>query len=136
MKREGPGVALTAAAVLFLLQAGQSAAKPFLTGPTVGFMLLGYRLDGPIEMVAAWVHALLMLILAYGIWRLKRYALWFLAAYTPYVLLNLVLFSLRHELHPPEAIPAPVFAAIYSAIALGVPGGTAYLLARRRPELS
>ncbi len=136
MNRESRGVVLSAAAVLFVLQAGQSAAKPFLTGPDVGFMLLGHRLDGPIEMVAAWVHAMLMVILAYGIWRLKRYALWFLVAYTPYVLLNLVLFTWSYELHPPAAIPAPIFAAIYAAIALGVPGGTAYLLARRRHELS
>ena len=133
MNRESRGVVLTAAAVLFVLQAGQSAAKPFLTGPDVGFMLLGHRLDGPID---AWVHAMLMVILAYGIWRLKRYALWFLVAYTPYVLLNLVLFIWRYELHPPAAVPAPIFGTIYAAIALGVPGGAAYLLARRRHELS
>ena len=136
MSRETRGVALTAAAVLFAAQAAQSAAKPFLTGGDIGFMLLGNRLDGPVEMVVAWVHAMLMLVVAYGIWRLKRYALWFLAAYTPYVLLNLVLFTLRYELHPPEAISAPVFMTIYATIALGVPGGTAYLLARRRHELS
>lgn len=136
MNRNSPGVALTVAAGLFILQATQSAAKPFLTGPNVGFMLLGNRLDGPIEMVVALAHALLMVILAYGIWRLKRYALWALAAYTPYVLLNLVLYSWRYDWHPPEALPAPVFVAIYAAIALGVPGGTAYLLARRRNELS
>lgn len=130
MSHQRPGVALTAAAALFLVQATQSAVKPFLTGPTVGFMLLGNRLDGPAEMVAAWVHTILMLIVAYGIWRLRRYALWILIAYTPYVLLNLVLFTWRYE------FPGLVFGVIYAAIALGVPGGTAYLLAARRHELS
>ena len=99
-------------------------------------MLLGFRTDGLLEAIVARVHAALMLGLAYGIWRLKRYALYFLLVYTPYVLLNLILFSLRYELHPPGDLPVPLFAAIYALIALGVPGGTAYLLSRRRPELS
>ena len=136
MTQPRAGVALTVAALLFVLVAAQSAIKPFLSGPDVGFMLLGVRTDGLVEAIAARVHAAVMLLLAYGVWRLRRYALWFLYFYTPYVLLNLVLFISRYELHPPAGVFAPLFAAIYSLIALGVPGGTAYLLARRRQELS
>ncbi len=55
---------------------------------------------------------------------------------TPYVLLNLILYSLRYEWPAPGDLPAPLIAVIYALIALGVPGGTAYLLSRRRPDLS
>jgi hypothetical protein len=136
MNRPKPGVALTILALVFLVAAVQSMLKPFATGPTAGFMLFGFRTDGLLEAIVAPVHGALMLGLAYGIWRLKRYALHFLLGYTPYVALNLVLFSLRYDWSSPGDLPVPLFVAIYALIALGVPGGTAYLLARRRPELS
>ena len=131
-----PGVALTISALIFVVAAVQSILKPFDTGPEAGFMLLGFRTDGLLEAIVARVHAALMLGLAYGIWRLRRYALYFLLVYTPYVLLNLILYSLRYEWPAPGDLPAPLIAVIYALIALGVPGGTAYLLSRRRPELS
>jgi hypothetical protein len=114
----------------------QSFLKPFLTGETAGFMLLGFRLDGLPEAIVAPVHGLLMLGLAYGIWRLRRYALAFLWVYTPYVLLNLILFTIRYGWPASGGLPTPLVAVVYSIIALGIPGGTAYLLSRRRPELS
>ena len=136
MDRPKPGVALTILALVFVAAAVQSLLKPFLTGPTAGFMLLGFRTDGLLEAIVAPVHAALMFGLAYGIWRLKRYALHFLWVYTPYVLLNLILFTVRYGWPSSGGLPVPLVAAIYSLIALGVPGGTAYLLSRRRPELS
>ncbi len=136
MDRPKPGVALTILALVFVVVVVQSIMKPFATAPDAGFMLLGFRTDGLLEAIASRVHAALMLGLAYGIWRLKRYALFFLLVYTPYILLNLILYSLRYEWHPPGDLPVPLFVVIYALIALGVPGGTAYLLSRRRPELS
>ena len=136
MDRPRPGVALTISALIYVIAALQSAMKPFSTDPNAGFMLLGFRTDGLLEAIVAPVHAVLMLGLAYGIWRLKRYALYFLLVYTPYVLLNLILYSLRYEWPTPGDLPVPVVAFLYALIALGVPGGTAYLLSRRRPELS
>jgi hypothetical protein len=136
MDRPKPGVALTILALIFVVVAVTSILKPFATGPDAGFMLLGFRTDGVLEAIVARVHAALMLGLAYGIWGLKRYALYFLLVYTPYVLLNLILFSLRYEWHPPGDLSVSLFVVIYALIALGVPGGTAYLLSRRRPELS
>ena len=136
MDRPKPGVALTISALIFAVAAAQSILKPFTTGPTAGFMFFGVRTDGALEAIVAPVHAALMLALAYSIWRLKRYALYFLLVYTPYVLLNLILFSLRYEWPSPGDLPVAVVAAVYAFIALGIPGGTAYLLSRRRPELS
>ncbi len=136
MDRPKPGVALTILALIFFVSAVSSILKPYATAPDAGFMLLGFRTDGLLEAIVARVHAALMLGLAYGIWRLKRYALYFLLVYTPYVLLNLILSSFRYEWHPPGNLPVPLFMVIYAVIALGVPGGTAYLLSRRRPELS
>jgi hypothetical protein len=136
MARPKPGVVLTILALIFVVAAVQSLLKPYGTGPTSGFMLFGFRTDGLLEAIVARVHAALMLGLAFGIWRLKRYALYILLVYTPYVLLNLILFTLRYDWRSPGEIPVPLVATIYSLIALGVPGGTAYLLSRRRPELS
>ena len=146
MDRPKPGVALTIAALLFVAIAVESILKPFQTGPVAGFMLLGFRTDGLLEAIASRVHAALMLGLAYGIWRFKRYALYILLVYTPYVLLNIILYSFRYEwfdpggfglwLPSPGNIPGPLFAVIYTLFAVGMPGGTAYLLSRRRLELS
>ena len=136
MDRPKPGVALTILALLFVVLAVQSFLLPFNTGPVSGFMLFGVRTDGLLEAIVARVHAVLMLGLAYGIWRLRRYALYFLLVYTPYILLNHILFTLRYEWPSPESLTVPQFAAISLLIGLGVPGGTAYLLSRRRLELS
>ncbi len=136
MDRPKPGVALTISALIFVLAAVQSILKPFDTGPDAGFMLLGFRTDGLLEAIVAPAHAILMLGLAYGIWRLKRYALYFLLVYTPYVVVNLILFTVRYDWPSSGGLPVPLVAVSYTLIALGVPGGTAYLLSRRRPELS
>lgn len=136
MTRSRPGPLLTVAALLFVLSAIQDALKPLSPGPE-GFMLFGVLTDGPVEAVVARIHAALMLALAYGVWRLRRYALWFLYLYTPYVVLNIALATMRYPVTSPiAALPNPVFAVLFTVIALGVPGGTAYLLARRREELS
>ena len=136
MDRPKPGVTLTILALLFVLVAIESILKPYASGPESGFMLLGFRTDGLLEAIVARVHAVLMLGLAYGIWRLKRFALYFLLVYTPYILVNIIVYTFRYEWYSPAALSAPVFAAIWTSISLGVPGGTAYLLSRRRPELS
>ena len=131
-----PAPALTILALLFVVLAVQSILLPFETAPTAGFMLFGFRTDGLLEAIVARVHAALMLGLAYGIWRLKRYALYFLLVYTPYILLNHILFTLRYEWPTPGGLSVPQFMAISVLIGVGVPGGPAYLLSRRRPELS
>ena len=155
MDRPKPGIALTIAALFFVVIAVESVLKPFETRPGMGFMLLGFRTDGLLEAIVARVHAALMLAIAYGIWRLRRYALYSLLVYAPYVLLNIILFSLRYDwpdlqgggptgilgtgifgLPSPGDIPGPVFAVSYALFAVGMPCGIAYLLFRRRPELS
>jgi hypothetical protein len=151
MNRPRPGTALKILALLFVVIAVESILKPFDTRPGMGFMLLGFRTDGLLEAIVARVHAALLLGLAYGIWRLKRYALYFLLAYTPYVLLNIILSSLRYDwigidipagvplilgLSSPIDIPGPLFAIIWTLLSVGGPAGTAYLLSRRRLDLS
>ena len=156
MDRPKPGVALTILALLFVVIAVESFLKPY---NPMEFLVLGFRTDGLLEAIVARVHAALMLAIAYGIWRLKRYALYILLVYTPYVLLNIILFSLRYDwpdlqsggptgilsplfgtgilgLPSPGDIPGPLYAVIWTLISLGPLGGTAYLLSRRRPELS
>ena len=149
MDRPRPGVVLTIAALFFVAIAVESIQKAF---GGMSFLLFGFRTDGLLEAIAASVHAALMLAIAFGIWRLKRYALYFLLVYTPYVLLNIILFSLRYDwpdlrtgrrtgalnfgefqLLSPGNFPGEVYAVTFTLFAVGVPLVTAYLLSRRLP---
>jgi hypothetical protein len=108
--------------------------KPFrLGGEQTGFVLFGERLSGTANAVAGPVFGAFLLAYAAGIWRMKRFALEMAYAYAAYVILNLVLFNVRTP-QPPGAGNL-VFGIVYSAVAIGVSSGAAYLLAKRKPEL-
>lgn len=138
MNHPRPGRLLTVVAVGFVLFALRSLLKPFFDGPNVGFVLFGVLQQGAVGAVASYVHAALMLAVAYGVWRLERYALWILFLYIPYIALNIALYTMR--LGPaspaPGGLPAAVSGAIFVLLSLAGPVGTAYLLFRRRLELT
>ena len=128
------GAALTTFAVLFAVLAVSNFMKPFrLGGEQTGFVLFGERLSGTANAVAGPVFGAFLLAYAAGIWRMKRFALEMAYAYAAYVILNLVLFNVRTP-QPPGAGHL-VFGIVYSAVAIGVSSGAAYLLAKRKPEL-
>ena len=65
-----------------------------------------------------------------GVLRLRAYALPMSRIYAAYVIVNLILFTIRM---PDEALGKPIFGLVYSVIAIGVSSGCAYVLARNAP---
>src|SRR5687767_5879738 len=127
MTEERQSQLFTVFAVLFALLAVSNLLKPFqIGGEETGFVLFGRRLSGTANTIAGPLFGLYLLIYAYGIWKKKRFAIPMSHAYALYVVLNLVLFMANNT--RPPGIGYVLFGVVYSAIALGVSVGAAYLL--------
>jgi len=122
-------------AVLFALLAVSNLLKPLqLGGAETGFVFFGQRLSGTANMIAGPLFGLYLLLYAFGIWRMKRFALPMGHAYATYVVLNLLMFTAKNT--PPPGIGYRTFGIVYSLIAVGVSVGAAYLLTKHKAELS
>jgi len=64
---------------------------------------------------------------------MRAYALPMGVAYAAYVVLNLILFTIRM---PEEAFARPIFGLVYIIVAVGVSGGAVYLLSKNRHALT
>src|SRR6266850_1395140 len=129
------GTALTTFAVLFAILAVSNFMKPFrLGGDQTGFVFFGQRLAGTANAIAGPLFGAFLLAYAAGIWRMKRFALGMAYAYAGYVILNLILFNARTP-QPPGA-GYVLFGVVYAAVAIGVSSGAAYVLAKRKLELT
>lgn len=128
-----PGrVALRACALLFALMALSNVLKPFAYTETVGFVLLGQRLSGTANTVAALAFAGFLGLYAWSIWTERRRALPLGILYAAYVVANLVLWNFRK----PEGTVTPLaFAVPYLVAAVGVSSGAVWLLWRERGRL-
>jgi hypothetical protein len=127
----GRGPVLTVFAGLFALLAISNVLKP-LSGGRAGFVFFGTKTAGVTNAVLGPGFGLFLLIYAIGIWRQKRWAVPMAWAYAAYVLINLVLFTIK----TPQKWQSPIFGLAYVAIALGVSWGSAILLTRRRLRLT
>lgn len=128
------GGALTFFAAIFVLLAIQDLLKPFrLEGPDTGFVFLGHRLVGPYAYVGA-LMALFLLTLAVAIWQMRRLALPMAYAYAVYVVINLVVFTMRYP--APTNTGEQVFGIVFSVLAIGGSWAVALILTRRRAELA
>jgi len=135
MAKTDRGSALTVFAVLFLVLAVSNFLKPLqLGGEHTGFVFLGRRLTGTANTVMGPLFGLYLLVYAIGIWRLRRFALTMGALYAAYVVVNLILFTVRMPRQP--GIGPLVFGLVYIAVAIGVSSGAVYLLAQRRAALT
>jgi hypothetical protein len=133
--RSERGPALTVCALLFTLLAVSNLLKPLrLGGEQTGFVLFGERLSGTANAIAGPLFAAYLLFYAAGIWGMRRFALPMAYGYAAYVVVNLILYTLRTP-QPPGMGPV-VFGIVYSTIAIGVSSGSAYLLAKRKAELT
>jgi hypothetical protein len=122
-------------AVLFALLAISNLLKPLqFGGEQTGFVFFGQRLSGTANMIAGPLFGIYLLVYAYGLWRMKRFALPMGHAYATYVVLNLIMFTAKNT--PPPGIGYQIFGIVYSLIAVGVAGGAAYLLTKYKAELS
>jgi hypothetical protein len=127
------GLVLTTFAVLFAILALSNFSKPFHLDPNAGFVFFGVKTHGIANAVLGPVFGLMLIVYAVGIWRMRRWVLPIAFAYAAYVILNLLLYSIRNagsRNQPPGA-----FMLVYMAIAIGVSAGSAILLYRRRSEL-
>jgi hypothetical protein len=127
------GRLLSVFAVLFLVLAVSNLAKPLAADPHTGFVFFGRRLSGTPNAIIGPLFGLFLLVYAVGILRMRRWALAMGALYAAYVVVNLVLFTVRD---PEPARLGVAFNAIYGIVAIGVSAGAAWVLARRRAELT
>jgi len=134
MARPDRGPLLSVFALLFGLLAVSNFMKPLAGKPgEVGFVFFGQRLAGTPNAIIGPLFGLFLLVYAVGVWRMRRYALPMGVAYAAYVIVNLVLFNVRD---PNPNRQGLLFGVLYSLVAIGVSGGAAYLLARRRATLT
>lgn len=127
------GAALTIFAILFGLLAISNFFKPFSHDPGVGFVFMGVRLKGIGNSVMGPLFGLCLAIYAYGIWAMRRFALPVAYIYTGWVVVNMVLFSMKHRSDPH---PSLAFSIAATAIGIGVPLAAALLLSRRQHDLT
>ncbi|MGO9603374.1 MAG: hypothetical protein ACLQAT_08240 [Candidatus Binataceae bacterium] len=125
------GPALTIFAVLFALLAISNLSKPLSKGKA-GFVFFGTKTAGVANAILGPAFGIFLLVYAVGIWRQKRWALPMAWAYAAYVPINLILFTIKS----PRTWQSPFFAALYMAIGIGVPWGSAILLTGRRARLT
>src|SRR5262249_46158027 len=134
MARPDRGPLLSVFALLFGLLAVSNFMKPLAGKPAeVGLAFFGQRLAGTPNAIIGPLFGLFLLVYAVGVWRMRRYALPMGVAYAAYVIVNLVLFNVRD---PNPNRQGLLFGVLYSLVAIGVSGGAAYLLARRRATLT
>ena len=119
--------------VLFCVLAISNFTKPLEVSTHQGFVFLGQRQHGTWNLVLGPLAGLFLAVYGAGVLRLRAYALPMSRVYAAYVIVNLVLFTVRMS---DEALARPVFGLVYTVIAIGVSSGCAYLLARNRALLS
>jgi hypothetical protein len=128
------GPLLTTFAALFAVLAISNLLKPFqLEGDTTGFVFLGQRMSGFWNAVLGPLFGLYLTVYAYGIFRMKRFAVPMAWAYAAYVLVNLIAWNVRQE-NPFEIGLA--LGIIYFLVAVGVSAGAALVLRQRAPDLA
>jgi len=132
---ESRGTFLTVMAVLFVVLAISDFTKApqYANNPAVGgLVVVGHKFEGvAINLVLGPLFGMVLLIYAYGIWKMRAWVLPLSLVYAFYVPYNLVLFWFTHTTGP-RSIGFIVF---YLAIALTGSVGTALYVAYHRERL-
>ena len=118
--------------MLFCVLAVSNVLKPLEVSPHQGFVFLGQRQHGLPNLVLGPLAGLYLAIYGAGVLRLRSYALPLGRIYAAYVVVNLVLFTIRMS---EEALARPLFGLVYAVVAIGVSSGCAIVLARNRALL-
>ena len=119
--------------VLFCVLAVSNFTKFLEYEAHQGFMFFGMRQQGTPNLIWGWLFGIYLLIYGIGVLRMRRWALPMGAAYAAYVILNLILFTIRM---PEEALARPIFGLVYIIVAVGVSSGAVYLLNKHKAELT
>ena|SRR5438876_927278 len=133
MAEASRGLVLTTFAALFAILALSNFLKPFHLDPNAGFVFFGVKTHGIVNAILGPAFGALLIAYAIGIWRMCRWVLPIAYAYAAYVIINLLLYSIRNVGSPGQ--PSPVFMLAYIAVAVGVSAGSAVLLHRRKHNL-
>jgi hypothetical protein len=118
-------------AVLIALRALTDVLKPLGAGS--GFVFFGKFLTGMACYIFAPIVGVLMLVYAYGMWQLRRFALPMGIGYGVLVTINLAVFPLLQGL--PARFGVLAYAA-FALIGLGVSWGAVWLLWQRHERLT
>lgn len=125
------GIALTIFAILFVLLAISNFAKPLSHTAGVGFVFLGDRLTGNANAILGPLFGVILLVYAYGIWAMRKFALPLAYIYVAWVIVNMVMFTMKNR--DTQSIPAIVVSVV---VGIGVPLATAIILSRRKDDLT
>jgi hypothetical protein len=127
------GPILATFAILFAILALSNFSKPFHLDQNAGFMFFGMKMHGVANAILGPAFGVLLVVYAVGIFRMRRWVLPMAYIYAAYVILNLILYSVRNS---SSTRPSFGFMLVYSVIAIGVSSGCAILLHSRRNELT
>ncbi|HEY6298477.1 MAG TPA: hypothetical protein VIW95_02445 [Candidatus Binatus sp.] len=133
MAGKSRGVTLTIFALLFGLLAISNFSKPLSHDPGIGFVFMGVRLKGTANAIMGPLFGICLVIYAYGIWTMRRFALPVAWIFTGWVIVNTVLFSMKNRSEPH---PSLAFSIAATVIGIGVPLATAIILSRRSADLT
>ena len=133
MAEKSRGAALTVFALLFGLLAISNFLKPFSHDPGVGLVFMGTKLTGTANAIMGPLFGITLVIFTYGIWRMHAWARPVAYIYTAWVIVNMVLFTMKNRNVPQ---PSPLFAIVSIVVGVGVPLATAIILMRRSADLS
>lgn len=123
---------LTLCGILFCLLAVSNFLKPLEIEAHQGFVFFGQRQRGLPNLLLAPLAGLFLAVYGSAVLRRKSYALPLGRIYAAYVIVNLVLFTIRMS---DEALARPIFGLVYAVVAIGVSSGCAFVLGRNRPLL-
>jgi hypothetical protein len=130
--RKNRGAVLTVFAIAFALMALSNFSKPFKMSPNVGFVFFGYKLTGIGNTIIGPIFGIILALYAYGIWTMRRFALPLAHFYATYVILNLLMFTIRNY----RELPPLLGRIAYVIVAVGFSLGAAIILTQRKAVLA
>lgn len=136
MPNKSRGLALTILALLLAVMVISNFGKTFSHHHGVGFVFFGARLSGTLNMIIAPIFAILLAVYVYGILAMRKFALPLGIFYAAYVIINMPLFILRYHGTAVMQEHSWSYLVPYPFVAIGVSSGAAYLLYRRRADLT
>ena len=101
--------------------------------PETGLVFFGTRQSGAANAVLGPLLGIFLFVYALGIWTMRRYVIGIAWSYASYVMVNLILFSLRNP--SPQSSSEMIFGTVYALGAVSITVGAAIGLTRRRTDL-
>ena len=129
MPNKSRGAALTILALVLAFVAMTDFLKPFHLFPNDGFVFLGTKLTGTANAVMGPLAGIVILVCAYGIWTMRKFALPIAYIFVLSVMLNMVLYTAKNH----ATRPLPIVGV---AFGIGFPLALAIILHRRSADLT